>query len=319
MIRPVPVLARLLTPLICLAVSAPVAALKFPLPPDDVGVVGEIRRVQAQGDETLLDIGRRHGLGYEEMRLANPGVDIWLPGEGTEVLVPTRFVLPQAPREGVVLNVAEMRLYYYPEGGERMETYPVSIGRQDWSTPLGVTRITDKVRDPTWTPPQSIREEAAAEGRELPAVVAAGPDNPLGRFKMRLGLPGYLIHGTNRPWGVGMRVTHGCVRMYPEDIENLFERLPVGTPVRIVNQPVKAGWFAGVLYLESHPPLQEDLGRVHPLASAVEAVAALLGPAETRIDHDRLRAVALERTGLPEPVSRTDPARAQSLPALTGG
>lgn len=319
MIRRVPVLARLLTPLICLAVSAPAAALKFPLPPDDVGVVGEIRRVEAQGDETLLDIGRRHGLGYEEMRLANPGVDIWLPGEGTEVLVPTRFVLPQAPREGVVLNVAEMRLYYYPEGGDRLETYPVSIGRQDWSTPLGVTRIVNKVRDPTWTPPQSIREEAAAEGRELPAVVAAGPDNPLGRFKMRLGLPGYLIHGTNRPWGVGMRVTHGCVRMYPEDIENLFERLPVGTSVRIVNQPVKAGWFAGVLYLESHPPLQEDLGRVHPLASAVEAVAALLGPAETRIDHDRLRAVALERSGLPQPVSRDDTAGIPGPPALAGG
>lgn len=311
--------ARLLPPLICLAVSAPATALKFPLPPDDVGVVGEIRRVEAQGDETLLDIGRRHGLGYEEMRLANPGVDIWLPGEGTEVLVPTRFVLPQAPREGVVLNVAEMRLYYYPEAGERVETYPVSIGRQDWSTPLGVTRIVDKVRDPTWTPPQSIREEAAAEGQELPAVVAAGPDNPLGRFKMRLELPGYLIHGTNRPWGVGMRVTHGCVRMYPEDIENLFGRLPAGTSVRIVNQPVKAGWFAGILYLESHPPLQEDLGRAHPLASAVEAVAALLGPAETRIDHDRLRAVALQRSGLPEPVSRDDTARRPGSPALAGG
>ena len=310
---------RPLLVLLLLGIATPAAALKFPLPPADVGVVGEVRRVQAQGDETLLDIGRRHGLGYEEMRLANPGVDIWLPGEGTEVVVPTRFVLPQAPREGVVLNVAEMRLYYYPEDGNRVETYPVSIGRQDWSTPLGVTRITEKVRDPTWTPPQSIREEAAAEGRELPAVVAAGPNNPLGRFKMRLGLPGYLIHGTNRPWGVGMRVTHGCVRMYPEDIENLFERLPVGTPVRIVNQPVKAGWFAGMLYLESHPPLDEELGQAHPLASAVEVVADLLGPGRLRVDHERLRAVALERNGMPAPVTRQGAGTAGQAAGLIGG
>ena len=297
-----------LATLLPLALPSLAAALTFPLPPEDVSVVGEIRRVAAHGDETLLDIGRRHGLGYEEMRLANPDVDIWLPGEGTEVVIPTRFILPDAPREGIVLNVAEMRLYYYPEEGGRVETYAVSIGRQDWSTPVGTTRIIDKVKDPSWIPPESIRQEAAADGRELPAVIGPGPDNPLGRFKMRLGIPGYLIHSTNRPWGVGMRVTHGCVRMYPEDIESLFGRIPVGTAVHIVNQPVKAGWHAGVLYLESHPPLEEELGLTHPLASAVEALTALLSTADRRVDYERLRSVATSRTGIPRPVSRLQPA-----------
>lgn len=290
------------------AVSA--QALTFPLPPQDVDIVGEVRTVKAARDETLLDIGRRHGLGYEEMRRANPEVDIWFPGEGAEIVLPTRFVLPDAPREGIVLNVAEMRLYYYPQPGEGesavVESYPVSIGRQDWQTPLGTTRITEKEENPWWYPPESIKREAADDGRSLPDAVPPGPDNPLGDHKIRLAIPGYLIHGTNRPWGVGMRVTHGCVRMYPEDIEGLFPRVAVNTSVRIVNQPVKAGWAAGELYLQVHPLLDEQReAGVSTFEPAVEAVAsAMARHGGGRVDHERVRA-ALERPdGIPVVISR---------------
>lgn len=299
--------ARQLAAILSLAAVIPAAlAERYPLPPADVSVIGEVRIVRAEASDTLLDIGRRHGVGYEEMRLANPGVDVWMPGEGTEVVVPTRYVLPDAPREGVVLNIPEMRLYYYPPGEPRtVETYPVSIGRMDWSTPLGETRITAKVKDPAWYPPESIKQEAREDGRELPDVVPAGPDNPLGRFAMRLGLPGYLIHSTNRPWGVGMRVTHGCVRMYPEDIEGLFKRIPVDTPVRIVNQPYKAGWVAGTLYLESHPVLREHRDRHDvAIAPAVETVAAALGGRSHRVDHARIKRAMAENSGIPVPISR---------------
>jgi L,D-transpeptidase ErfK/SrfK len=227
-------------------------------------VIGEVRRDEARASDTLLDLARRHGLGYEEITNANPGVDPWLPGAGTPVVVPKRRILPMAPREGIVINLPEHRLYWYPPAapGEPpvVWTFPVSIGKMNWNTPLGVTRIAAKVKDPTWTPPQSVRDEHARRGDILPPVVPAGPDNPLGRFAMRLGIPGgaYLIHGTNRPAGVGMQVTHGCMRLYPEDIERLFGMVPLNTPVRIVNQPYKYGWSGGELLIEVHPPLQED-------------------------------------------------------------
>lgn len=291
------------------AMLRPAMALTFPLPPDDVDVVGHVKVVTVKDDETLLDIGRRNGLGYDEMHLANPGVDMWLPGKGTRVIVPTRFILPRTPRKGLVLNTAEMRLYYYPpakKGAPRtVQTFPVSIGRQDWSTPLGETRIVDKIKNPAWYPPQSIKDQAKAEGRTVPDVVPPGPDNPLGQYKMRLGIPGYLIHGTNKPWGVGMRVSHGCVRMYPENIEKLFGEVSVNTPVRIVDQPVKAGWVAGELFVEVHPQLAENRAKgVSPFSRAVEAIAAAMADRHGRVDHDLVQKAIRAHTGIPTPVSR---------------
>jgi L,D-transpeptidase ErfK/SrfK len=228
----------------------------YELPPPGFDVIGAVATVTARHEDTLIDIARRHGLGYEDIVRANPDVNVWVPGEGTEVVLPTRFVLPGGAREGIVLNLAEYRLYYFPkpEPGEPayVMTYPISIGRMDWETPLGLTRIISKVVDPSWYPPQSVRDEHAAEGRPLPLIVPPGPDNPLGKHAMRLGIPGYLIHGTNRPAGVGMRVTHGCVRMFPEDIEYLFGHIGIDTRVRIVNEPIKIGWNGDELVLEAH-------------------------------------------------------------------
>lgn len=247
--------------LIALAViSLPSRAEVYDLPPPGNDVIGAVSIAIAREDDTLLDIARRHGLGYEDIVRANPDVDTWLPGEGTEVVLPTRYVLPPGPRRGVVLNLAEYRMYYYPapQDGEApvVMTYPISIGRMDWATPLGVTSIVAKVRQPSWYPPESIRAEHAADGDPLPRVVPPGPNNPLGEYAMRLGLPGYLIHGTNRPAGVGMRVTHGCIRMFPEDIDYLFGRVDVNTPVRIINEPVKIGWDGDELVVEAHPVLE---------------------------------------------------------------
>ncbi len=294
--------------LCALAAALPANAETYVLPPSDQAVVGTLRTVRARARDTLLDIARAHNLGYEEIRLANPDVDPWLPGEATQVVIPSRFLLPDAPRTGIVVNVAEMRLYYYPPvvGDEmpRVVTFPVSVGRGDWETPLASARVQSKERDPAWIPPESIRAEHAARGDFLPARVPPGPDNPLGRYALRLSLPGYLIHGTNRPSGVGMRVTHGCLRLYPENIEALYENVPVGTPVHIVNQPYKIGWHLDELMLEAHPPLSETNGDTPAdMTSAVRAfISATSSGPPAAIDWDRVYAIARERSGVPEPV-----------------
>jgi len=240
-----------------------VQAQLYSLPPDGGDLIGHEEIITVVNEETLADVARDYKVGHVEIRLANPEVEFWLVEPGTQVILPTRFILPKARREGLVLNVPEMRLYYFPractDGSDcAVLSYAVSIGQQDWRTPLGTAKVTAKVPNPTWRPPESIRKEAAANGKPLAAVVPPGPDNPLGAYALYLDLPGYRIHGTNRPFGVGMRVTHGCVRMYPEDIESLFEMIPVGTKVQIVNQPIKFGWSHGVLFMEVHPPLEED-------------------------------------------------------------
>lgn len=286
-----------------LSVSA-VQATVYPLPPPDNDVIGQVKVVYATQTDTLIDIARRYSLGYDEIVHANPGVDRWAPGEGTPIVLPTRFILPDTPRDGIVLNIAELRLYYYPsaQAGESrvVHTYPVSIGRMDWKTPLGVTRVTGKENDPAWRPPASIKAEHAAQGDILPDVVPGGPDNPLGRYALRLALPSYLIHGTNRPYGIGMRVTHGCVRMYPEDIERLFGMAPIGTPVRLIDQPVKVGRINGHWLVEAHEPLEEDnLPIKVTLEQAYQAVIAKTGPDMPGVDQAALQVAIEQVSGIP--------------------
>ncbi len=277
-------------------------AESFLLPENGDDVIWAIGLTTTRHEDTLSDLAWAYDQGYREIRHANPGVDPWLPGEGTEIIIPSRYILPDAPRKGIVINVPEMRLYYFPKTREsepaRVYTYPISIGRRDWSTPHGVTRIISKIKDPTWTPPKSIKKEHAERGDPLPDVVPAGPDNPLGQFAMRLGIPGYLIHGTNKPYGLGMRVTHGCIRLYPKDIKELFEQIPVGTPVRIVDQPYKAGWLKGKLYIEAHPPLEEsDKKGYQLLVNAISKAFEKVG--KGKVDWNKVKQVAQEHTGMP--------------------
>ncbi len=241
--------------------SAPCNATVYELPADGSAVIGADTTITTHYSDTLLDIARKYSLGYDEIIRANPGVDMWLPGEGTQIVLPGRRILPPGPRQGVIVNLPEHRLYYFPKGtqdGKRVViTYPVSIGRLGRTTPLGQTRVIAKVAHPSWYPPSSIRKEHAEEGDPLPAVVGPGPDNPLGDFKIRLGFGDgtYEIHGTNNPTAVGLAITHGCIRMYPEDVAVLFPLLSVGTSVRLINEPVKVAWIGGKLLLEAHPPV----------------------------------------------------------------
>ena len=216
-------------------------------------IIGSNQYYQVKEKETLLDIARLHDLGFIELVAANPGVDPWLPGLGRTVLLPTQHLLPGAPRRGIVINLPELRLYYFGDGSRPAATYPIGVGRLGRETPLGSTSVVAKRKDPVWIPPQSIR----AERPELPAAIPPGPDNPLGLYALNLGWPSYVIHGTNKPYGIGRRVSSGCIRMYPEDIERLFETVAMGTPVTVVDQPVKLGWSEGELYLEVHPTVEE--------------------------------------------------------------
>jgi L,D-transpeptidase ErfK/SrfK len=240
----------------------PVANERFEVAPDE-DVIGVVQIVKTSKEDTLTDIARRFNVGYEEILRANPKVDPWLPGADRPIVVPTRFVIPNAPRTGIVINIAAMRLFYFPphKKGEPQVviTHPIGIGKMGWATPEGVTKIVRRQADPTWRVPASvIKEHREERGEELDKVIGPGPDNPLGRYAFYLQWPSYLIHGTNKPAGVGLRSSHGCIRLYPEDIEQLFNNVPIGTQVRVVNQPFVFGWHEGQLYLQPYDVLEDD-------------------------------------------------------------
>ena len=291
------------------ASAAPSFAATYTLPVGNDTVIGEVQKVIAAHEDTLLDIGRKYGVGYEEIVAANPGVSPWLPGAGTEVVIPSRYILPDGPREGIVVSLAEHRLFYFPphKPGEAavVRTYPISIGRMDWHTPLGLTRVVNKREKPIWYPPESVRREHALEGRPLPKAVPPGPDNPLGEYAMRLGIPGgaYLIHGTNRPSGVGMQVTHGCVRMFPEDIKELYPMVPVNTPVRMIDQPYKMGWRGDELFMEIHTPLEgEGSPESHSLTNITKLLVSATQDRSVVIDWAKAERTFELASGIPEPV-----------------
>lgn len=255
-------------------VHDPIDSNTFTLTSEAQTVVGEPQIVLAGPEDTFSDLARTYGLGYDDLLDANPGIDPWLPGAGTPVLLPTQYVLPDAPKRGVILNIATKRLFYFPVPAEgelqQVMTYPIGIGRVGWETPLGDTTVIAKAKNPSWWVPASVRREHAEMGDPLPSVVPPGPDNPLGTRVLKLDMPGYLIHGTNQPYGVGMRVSHGCVRLYPENIEFLYTLVEVGEVVTIMNEPYQMGRKDGVLFFEAHAPLEDDT------VSAEDRLAALL-------------------------------------------
>lgn len=302
---------RLLTPmwtgLLWSGLIAPAAwASVYELPADGSAVVGADSSVKSAYEDTLTDIAHRYSLGYYEIIRANPHVDVWLPGAGKDIVLPGRRILPAGPRDGIVVNLPEHRLYYYPKPHGREKpvviTYPVSIGKMDWRTPLGATAVIAKIRNPAWYPPESIRKEHAENGDPLPKVVGPGPDNPLGDFAMRLaaGHGEYMIHGTNNPTAVGMSVTHGCIRMYPEDVAALFAIVPLGTKVRLVNEPVKVAWVGGELLLEAHPPVDEEGQSVEPDLQLLSGkLDHALGDSTAAIHWDLARATLQAASGIP--------------------
>jgi len=296
---------------------APVDTHKFTLNSPDDDVVGTVQITLASQDDTLPDIARRFNVGYEEIARANPGVDPWLPGAGRSIVVPTRFVLPDAPREGIVINVAAMRLYYYPPHKKDepliVYTHPIGIGKVGWSTPQGVTTVISHVKDPVWRPSAALRKDHFNDnGEQLAAVVQPGPDNPLGKFELTLGWRGFLIHGTNKPYGVGLRSSHGCIRLYPEDIEKIYALVTNGTPVRVVNQPFLFGLHDQRLYLQAYSVLEDDARDwdhaqkkllSHAMAAHIQKTLQAQG---AQMDWQSVAAITHAPRGIPVPITGAD-------------
>jgi L,D-transpeptidase ErfK/SrfK len=268
--------------------------------PGDEEVIGTVTAHVVQGGDSLMEVARRYDVGYEQMAAANPGVDPFVPGEGATVTVPTAWIVPKAAPGTIVVNVSEMRLYFLMvhRGATSVVTFPVGIGDEGIETPLGTYTVIEKETHPTWHVPPSIKRERPY----LPDAVPPGPDNPLGTHALRLSARQILIHGTNRPWGVGRRVSHGCIRLYPEDIPELSKLVPVGTAVAVVREPVKVGTDGERVYLEVHR--DDGLGLDYAReANRLLAARGLLG----RVNPERLQAVILEKNGLPADVSDSAP------------
>jgi L,D-transpeptidase ErfK/SrfK len=261
-------------------------------------VIGTSRFYQVQKNDTLLDIARYYDLGYNELAEANPGLDPWIPAPGQLILLPTSWVLPDVDHTGIVINIPEMRLYYFRRGAEGtviVTTYPVGLGRDDWRTPQGKFRIRGKTVNPRWVLPESIKAEHRRDGKPAPNFIEGGaPDNPLGKYRFELTLPLYAIHGTDIPWGVGMQVSHGCVRLYPEDIERLFPVVPVHTPGEFVYQPVKVGVRDGHVYVEVHKDIYQLTPG--PYREALRLIDKF--GLRSRVDLERVKRAVTEQSGV---------------------
>jgi len=271
----------------------------------DDSVVGRLAQVPVREGDTLLDIARHFGLGYQHIADANPDLDPWIPQAGERVLLPLQFILPEAPRVGVVVNLAAMRLFYFADGkGQQkpaLSTWPIGIGREGRATPLGAMSVARKTEHPAWYVPESIRRAHEEQGDPLPAVVPPGPDNPLGDYALYLSKPSYLIHGTNKPFSIGLRASNGCVRLYPEDIARAFKEIPVKTPVVVVNQPYLLGWLGGVLYLEAHAPF-EEIDVKQAKANLLAKLRQIDKKRPKQLDWPKIEATLKQARGIPVPV-----------------
>lgn len=300
--------------LLCFAATEAATATTYNLPesPGDTVITqyqDNPAYTRAEQDETLLDIALQFSLGQTEIVRLNQKVDRWLVRKGEIVRLANRRILPDTPHKGITLNLSELRLYYYPYASDGkpdlVMSYATGIGRQDWRTPLGRTQVSKKVKDPSWYPPKSIRREHAENGDPLPLFVPPGPHNPLGAYALYLALHGYLIHGTDidKIYGIGMQITHGCVRMYPDDIEALYQMVSVGTPVYIVKQPIKVGWLDNTLYIEAHPGLEgEEITLDQRYATALRLIKQATNDGATDFDQEALNQALQTLDGDPVPI-----------------
>ena len=311
---------RILVPPPETSAAVDVARHFFPVTANEtvIGTLGTL--VLRQGD-TLSDVARHFGLGYEEIVAANPELDPWVIDHQTRALVPLQFVLPEAPQRGLVINLAAMRLYHYPASPDaaRVVTYPVGIGREGRPSPTGGLFIVRKAKNPTWRPTRNILNDHLKRGDPLPTVVPPGPDNPLGAYAMYLSAPKYLIHGTNKPYSVGLRASNGCIRLYPEDMEALFPTVPVKTPVTIVNQPYLIGTHGGTYYLQAYRP-HEELNEPEARRRLRDTLKKLETEHRLTFDWNRIERIVNEARGIPFPIGVQAPdveaviASATSLP-----
>jgi len=292
--------------MLSLALSFNAYAIKFKLPTNNDAVIGKLSTVYIKQEETFADLAERYDLGYLQLVASNPYVDPWVPKDNSEVILPRNFILPQGKREGVVINIAEYRMYFFPKNSLYVYTYPIGIGREGWESPISETLITRIEHNPSWYPPQSIIDEHLAKyGEQLPKVVEPGPNNPLGPVKLSLKLPGYLIHGSNKEFGVGMRVSHGCFRMFNHNVLELAKMIKPGTKVRIIKERFKFGRSNNKLYLEAHPPLEDDMSdeNVNHYSNVVTMLRNLPHKDNIKVDWDVLAEVVAAEEGIPTEVA----------------
>ena len=282
-------------------------AAVFTLPPDGGSLIGQDQQIQSQAADTLLDLARKYSVGYWEIQEANPKVDMWLPGQGTSLTIPGRFIVPSVEHKGIIINLPQHRLFYFPKPRRHdspiVITYPASPGEGDFPTPVGVTRIIRKVPHPVWIPTAHILKAHQLAGDPIPKIWPAGPDNPMGEWALETTLSHgeIYIHGTNNPMAIGMSVTHGCVRLYPEDIAALFPVVRVGTPVTVVDEPVLASLQDGELYLEVHPPTSSNHVPAPPDFDKIsQIIDTAIGHSVVAIDWDKVRQVAAQANGIPQ-------------------
>ncbi len=259
------------------------------LHPDGLTVIGLPKKYTVQEDDTLLDIARNHDLGFNELGDLYPEIDPWIPPFGMSLVIPAQWILPDVRVDGIVINIPEMRLYYFIKGIHMVRTYPIGIGRKGWRTPVGSFTIASKRKNPTWYVPVSLQEKYQMK------TMPPGPDNPLGDYILKLNGGDYGIHGTNLPWAVGRLVTHGCIRLYPEDIESLFQTVNVGTPVKIVYQPVKFGVASGRIYVEVHRDIYHQIENFSELGLHLLKEKGLI----ERVDMSKFEAAIAQQNGLP--------------------
>ncbi len=271
------------------------------------GVIGRLAVLRLEKGDALPDIARHFSLGVNAISAANPGVDVWVPEAGQHILLPLSFILPDAPRKGIVINLAAMRLFQFK--GDRqslaVSTYPLGVGMVERPSPIGQMYVARKATRPTWHVPASIAEDHRKKGDPLPPKVLPGPENPLGEYALYLSKPSYLIHGTNKPASIGLRATNGCIRLYPEDIKKLYESTPVKTPVHIVNQPYLLGQYDGVVYLEVHAPPEElnavEFGKIYTKLRNIEKESG------RTLDWSKVKKVLAEARGIPLPIFEIHP------------
>lgn len=279
------------------------------------GFVGDTILYKTNFEDTFVHLARDYKLGFVEMRAANPYVDPWVPGKSEEIILPTRHLFPDAEQKGIIINLPEMRLYHFSGSGIILDTYPIGVGREGLNTPTGQTSIVRKKEGPSWRPTERMRREDP----DLPAVIEPGPDNPLGTHALYLGWPLYAIHGTDKPFGIGRRISSGCIRLYPEDITRLFEDAPIGTKVTVVDQPVKAAWDGDLFYIEVHPNIEqavevEERGEVLDQTSSLDDLGIIFrraGPYVENLNWELVRQAVKERRGYPIPVAHKDGAKSE--------
>jgi L,D-transpeptidase ErfK/SrfK len=281
------------------------SAATYALPEAGDNIIGEIQQVQVARGDTLATLAHEYDVGYYELLEANPDTRHAPLSAGQWITLPLQHILPDTPHRGIIINLAEMRLFYFPPGQHEVMTFPVGIGRQGWQTPEGKMRIVQKREKPTWHVPESIRKARLEEGVVLPKFVLPGPNNPLGEYALRLSAEdwSYLIHGTNSPHGVGRRSSSGCIRMYAADIEQLFQHVALDTPVRIINEPFKAGRLGEELFLEVHEPLQEQASQ-HGLDYAIGLIKHFAKKySAQQIDWHITEQIVNQQSGIPSVIS----------------